>query len=161
MVVAFDGTDKAGKPQKGSFDFGPAQAHDLTIQQYIFATVELRIESGPQFQQCRDPPAGHNASFGGLQNAANDLEKRALAAPVRPHQAQRFPFFHVEGDVTQSPEISVERLGRKRQKLADAIGGTLIKAVEFGKILNEDQLRWWDQVGRLVKRHSSHTRAAG
>ena len=123
----------------GLVDFGAAQSHDLAVEIDVFPAGEFGIESGAELEQGRDAPARHHTSGGGLQNAADDLQQRALTATVGTHQAQGFALFDLKPDLAQRPEIGVAGRGA-RQKLAQAVGGAPVQAVELGNVLNEDQL---------------------
>ena len=124
----------------GAGDFGAAEPHDLAVQVDVFAAGELRVETGAQLQQGGDAPARHHAPGGGLQNAADNLQQGALAAPVGSHQAQGLALFELEPDVAQGPEIGVERAAAGQQ-LAQPVGRAPVQPVQFGDVLNEDQLR--------------------
>ena len=45
----------------------------------------------------------------------------------------------VEADVAQRPELGMQMIRKKRKDFADAIGGTLVEAVQFGNVLDENQ----------------------
>jgi hypothetical protein len=76
--------------------FRRGRSHDLAVDEDVFAPREFGIESGAQFQQRGDAPARHHASGGGLKNAADHLQQRALAAAVGSHQADHFAAIHAE-----------------------------------------------------------------
>ena len=122
----------------GALDFGAAQSHDFAVQEDVFAAGEFGVESRAQFQQRGDAPARHHASLGGLQDAGDDLQQRALAGPVGPYQRQRLAFFDLEADIAQRPKIAVELALDKRQRLAQAVGGTAVELVKFGYVLDQN-----------------------
>ena len=94
-----------------------ADPHDFAVDEDVFAAREFRIESGAQFQQRGDAPARHDAAGGGLQDSADDLKQRALAAAVRSHETDDFAALHAEGDIAQRPEIGVQRLAAQRDSV--------------------------------------------
>ena len=99
---------------------------------------EFGVEARAEFQQRRDAPARHNPSRGGLQDAADDLQQRALAAAVGSHQAEHFAAFDAEADVAQRPEIGVERLRIEGQQLRAGGRRDEIQAVKLGYVLNQN-----------------------
>ena len=97
-----------------------AQAHDFAVEVDVFAAGEFRIEARAEFEQRGDAPARHHASRGGLQDAADDLQQRALAAAVGTHQAEHLALFDLEADVLAAPR---NRCGARPRRAAVRAGG--------------------------------------
>jgi hypothetical protein len=121
-------------------DLRATQAQQLAIQVNVFASREFRVETRAQFQQRGDTSARHNPSRSGLQDAADDLQQRTLAASVRSHQRKHFAALHFEADVLESPEIGMARLGT-RKHFVQAIYRPAIEAIKLGDILYKDQIQ--------------------
>jgi len=119
--------------------FRAADTHHFAIDEDVFASREFGIETCAEFKQRRHPAPRHHTSLRWLQNAADDLEQRALPASVRSHQTDDFAFFHAETDVTQCPEVRVHRRAAQRIQLADSVPGSLIEPVQLRDVLNEQQ----------------------
>ena len=93
----------------GAVDFGAAESHDLAVEVDVLAAGEFGVESGAEFEQGGDAPAGDDASRGGLENAADDLEQRALAAAVGADEAETSRPFRASKPMSLSAQKSVWR----------------------------------------------------
>src|SRR5262249_44910693 len=111
------------------------------VEKDVFAAGEFGVESGSKFEEGGDAAGGFDEAFGGLQDAGDDLEQRALAASVGADETERFAPLDVEGDVAERPEIGVERAGAG-EKLAQTVGGLAVEAVKLGDVLSVNQIRW-------------------
>jgi hypothetical protein len=65
-------------------DLATSHAEYCSVEEDVFATGEFRMKADPHFQKSTNAAAEHDPAFGRLSNTAEDLEKRTLAAPLRP-----------------------------------------------------------------------------
>ena len=110
---------------------GAADAHDLAVDENVFAAGELRIETRAQFEQRGHSSTRDDAACRRLEDPADHLKQGALAAAVRTHQTDDFAALDAERDVPQCPEIGVQRLVTQRIQFADAVERRLIQPVEL------------------------------
>ena len=142
MYAIFEDGSRQYRVEAGStvvIDFRAAEPHNLAVQIDVLPAGELGIETSAELQQGRNPSARHYASGSGLQDAADDLQQRAFAAPVGPDQAQDFAFFQIEADIFESPEIPV-MFSSAGQEFEQAVRRPPIEAVELRDVLDEDQV---------------------
>ena len=138
-VQKFPNIGEGRNRRERALDGPAAQAHDLAVEKYVLPAGEFRIESRAQLEQRRDAPLRDHASAGGRQNSADNLQECALPASIGTHEAQHLSALEVEADIAQRPEIGMQTIRKKRKDFADAIGGTLVEAVQFGNVLDENQ----------------------
>ena len=86
-------------------DFCGAHAEDGAAHEDIFASGELGVETGADFEKAADAAVKLGVSFGGAGDARQDFQQRAFAGAVAADQAHHFAFFYVEGDVLQRPDV--------------------------------------------------------
>ena len=86
-------------------DFCGAHAEDGAAHEHIFASGELGVETGADFEKAADAAVKLGVSFGGAGDAGEDFQQRALAGAVAADQADHFAFFYVEADVFQRPDV--------------------------------------------------------
>ncbi len=91
------------------------------VQIHIIAARKLRIETGAELQQRRDPAIHIHRAGGWLQNTRADLQERALAAAIFADDAKGFAADDFEADVAQRPVILM--------KLAAVKGGKFLQTV--------------------------------
>src|SRR5262249_44945176 len=63
------------------------------------------MKSGADLEKASDPPAQPRPTFGGLRDAAENLEQRALASPMSSDDTDSLAFLHLEADIFQRPEF--------------------------------------------------------
>jgi glutaminyl-peptide cyclotransferase len=119
---------------------GTADTHNFAIDEDVLAPRELGIEAGAEFEQRGDAATSDDAPGGRLENAADDLQQRALAAAVGSDQADDFAAFDAEGDIAQSPEVGVQGFAPERIQFANAIERRPVKAIELRNVLDEQQV---------------------
>ncbi len=73
------------------------------VQIYVFAAREFGIEAGAEFEERRDAAVNRNRPGARLQNAGADLQERAFAASVFPHDAKCFAAVHFEATGLAAP----------------------------------------------------------
>ena len=71
------------------------------------------MEARADFEQTCEPPAQDGPAAGGLGDAAEYLEERALASAVATDDTKDFAAFYLEADITESPELVGCRRGRR------------------------------------------------
>ena len=79
-------------------------AEDRGVEVDVVAAGELRVEAGAGRDQAGDPAAGEHLAGVGPHHAVDQLEQRALAGAVEPHQADRLALLDGEGDVVDGQE---------------------------------------------------------
>jgi|SRR6516162_2145221 len=65
----------------------------------IFATGEFRVEPPAHLEQACDPSAENHPARGRFGDAAEDLEKHALAGSIAPDGSQYLAAFNLEADI--------------------------------------------------------------
>src|SRR5581483_5128816 len=85
-------------------DFALGHSEDGAVEVDVFAAGEFGVEPGADFAQAGDAAADDGPAGGGLGDAAEDFEERALAGSVAADDPQHFPFLHLERDVFQGPD---------------------------------------------------------
>ena len=123
----------------GPVDFGAAQAHDFAVEVDVFAAGEFGVEAGAELEQGGDAAARDDAAGGGLQDAADDLEERALAASIGADEAEGLTLLELEADIAQGPKIGMPRAGTGQQ-LAQPVCRAAVQTIQLGDVLNEDQI---------------------
>ena len=83
----------------------PGQAKDRRVEIDVFTASEILVEARPQFKECRQPSAASHRAGGGLKDASDHLEQRALARSVVPDKADRRSQVDIEIHVLQCPEV--------------------------------------------------------
>ena len=86
-------------------DFCGAHAEDGAAHEDIFASCELGVETGADFEKAADAAVKLGVSFGGAGDAGQDFQQRAFAGAVAADQAHHFAFFYVKVDVLQRPDV--------------------------------------------------------
>ncbi len=82
-----------------------AQPEHGRVEEDVLATGEVRVESRTELEQRGDAPALLDRARRRLDDAADDLQQRALAGAVVPDQADRAAGADVETDVAERPEV--------------------------------------------------------
>src|SRR5690606_5410816 len=70
----------------------------------VLTPRDLRVEAGAELDQRGDAPAHVERAGGGLADAGDALQERALATPVAADDAVRPAGLHVERHVVERPE---------------------------------------------------------
>src|SRR5437667_11505551 len=86
-------------------DFGACHAQNGAIQKNVFAAGKLGMKTGTNLEQTRDSTTNADAPFGGLRNAAEDLQKSRLAAAIAADDAHYLASTNFEIDVAERPDI--------------------------------------------------------
>ena len=93
-------------------------AENRSVDVDVFASSQIRMETGPHFQQARDPAVHFGAPLGWIGDPAQDLQQRALAGTVSSNDSDHVSSIDLEGDVAQCPNhISIVRRRKPRQVL--------------------------------------------
>jgi hypothetical protein len=74
-----------------------------------------------------------------LEDTADDLEERALAAAVGSDDAEDFAAFDGEVDVAEGPEFLAGSGAAEGEGFDQAVHGALVEAVGSGDVLNVEQ----------------------
>jgi hypothetical protein len=80
-------------------------SQDRPVEEHVLAPRQLRMESGADFQEARDPAAQFDPAFRWFADPRQQFQQRAFAGPVLPDDADDLPRLHVERDVPQRPEV--------------------------------------------------------
>ena len=73
-------------------DLGLAHAEDGAVQEHVLAAGQLGMEAGADLEERAHAAQDLDAPFGGLRDAREDLQERALAGAVAPDDADRLAF---------------------------------------------------------------------
>jgi len=114
------------------------EAKDLTIQEDVFASGELRIKACSQFQQRGNSPASDYTACCRLQNSADDLKQRTLPAAIRSDETDNFASFHRETNVSKRPKVFVKLVTLKWDLFTEPVNRTSIKPVKLGNVLYKE-----------------------
>ena len=120
---------------EGGVDFFAGESQDFPIEIYVLAPAEFRIEAGPKLQQRGDPARAKHSSRGWLQDAADHLQKGALAGSIGPQDGHHFAPANLEAYIPQRPKFGRSALP-PRQNVQHAVGGMLVEGVSLGNVLN-------------------------
>ena len=102
---------------------------------------ELRVESGPEFEQCRQAPSDDHLPLGRRQRPGDDLQQRRLAGAVAAEEADGLAAAHLERHVAQGPELAMVGADAGGQELAQPVARTLVNLVDLADVLrNDDQV---------------------
>ncbi|MNZ87283.1 hypothetical protein D3C78_1061350 [compost metagenome] len=82
-------------------DFPHADAHQHAHPNNIFITGELRIHSGPQFQNGGDAPFSDNFTCGRSIDASHCAQHRAFSGAIVANQRHRIALFQGERNIFQ------------------------------------------------------------
>ena len=144
--VFFDGTVDEVADFREGFDgrqvalhFGAGDAHDFAVNEDVFAPGEFRIEACAEFEERRNASAGNDASGGGLKDAADDLQQRALSAAIGADEADDFAAIDAERNIPQRPEVLVEGGAAEGVEFANPVKRSLVESIAFGDVLNQQQ----------------------
>src|SRR6516164_5542789 len=69
-------------------DFAPSHAQDGAVQENVLASRQLRVKPGADFEEACDTSPNHSPPLRRLGNAAEDLEKSALAGAITTNDAE-------------------------------------------------------------------------
>ena len=125
---------------KGVVQFLARQSQDLAVEIDIFAAAEFWIEARAQFQQRGDAPGTENTAAGWLQDAADDLQQRALSGAVRTKKREYFALFDAQVDIAESPELAFILLDSAKAPRTRC-EGVVVKMIDLGDILDGDHNR--------------------
>lgn len=113
-------------------------AQDRGVQIDVIAARKFRIESGAQFEESRHPSADFHAARAGLQDAGADLQQRALAAAILPHQAERLAAAHFESDIAQGPVVLMKPAPVKCRDFFQTVARSGVDGVALGNVRKFD-----------------------
>src|SRR5436309_13253833 len=77
-------------------DVGVFHTEDRAIEVNVFAAGKLVVKTGADFEQCADAAINVGVSGGGLGNARENLEERALTRAVAPDDPDYFALLDFE-----------------------------------------------------------------
>ena len=98
---------------------------DRAVEVEVVPPGELGVEAGAGRDQAGDPAPGQDRAGVGAHDAVDQLEQRALAGAVEPHQADRLALLDGERDVVDRPEVSLSGSPEpSRPPSASGCGGT-------------------------------------
>src|ERR1700722_4224836 len=86
-------------------DLAAGHSEYRAIEEDVFATGELRVKASPDLKEAGDAASEHRSPPGRLGNAAEDLQKCALARAVAADNAKYLALLDLEADVLQRPEL--------------------------------------------------------
>ncbi len=114
-------------------DLRALHAEDGAVEKNIFATGELRVKAGADFEEARDAAAKGNAAGGGLGDARENFQERGFARTVAADDADDLAPPDVEGDVLQRPKIFFGGRGAAartaREESAQTVGEPIAQGV--------------------------------
>src|SRR5205085_84245 len=110
-----------------SFHFRRREAEDRGVQGGVVAAGELWMKAGAQLENGRDGPLRLDRAARRPRDAAQELEKRALAGAVLTDDADRLAALDLERHVLQRGEHRMSRA--PREELDQPIGGPRIDVV--------------------------------
>src|SRR5258708_39720940 len=106
LVDELPDVGESGDLVGAALHLGMAEAHDRAVEEDVLPARELRVEAAAQLEQ-RGDAAGHpHLTRCGGQDSREDLEERALAAPIPPDDTHGLATTQLEGDAPQGPEVS-------------------------------------------------------
>ena len=85
------------------------EAEDRAVEVDVLSPGQLRVEAGAEFEQSGHLAGDADATAVGPEDLGDAFQQRALPRPVLTDQAERLAFLHLEGDVTQGPELLERR----------------------------------------------------
>ena len=89
-----------------------AHSENGAIEKDVVAAGELRMKTGSHLKQAADASLYPHPAGGWGRDSRNDFEQRGFSRAVGPDDCERLPFFDLEGNVLQGPEIAFfSRLG--------------------------------------------------
>src|SRR5581483_9195347 len=83
----------------------PLHAENRGIEENIVPPRELRVKASAQLEQCRYSTIHADGTAGWGEDSSNELEKRALAGPIRADNPKRHATLNVVRHALQSPEF--------------------------------------------------------
>src|SRR5207248_9705321 len=86
-------------------DLSLAHAENRTVKKNVFAAGQLRVKTGPDFQQTRHSRAHHNLSFSRIGDSRNYFQQRTLACSVAANDANDVALVDVKRNIFQRPEV--------------------------------------------------------
>src|ERR1700730_16681932 len=91
------------------FDFLSRHAQNCPIEEYIFPSGQVGMETGPDLQQAGDTSAQDHLAAGRPGNSREDLEQGGFARSISSDNADHFASLHFERDFAERPELVFRR----------------------------------------------------
>src|SRR5581483_9851544 len=89
-----------------ALDLPPLHAEDGAVEVDVLAPRELGVEARADLEQGAHAPAGARQARGGLGDARQDPQQRALAGAVEADHAEHLAPVDVQVDVAQGPHLA-------------------------------------------------------
>ena len=106
--------------------------------------VNSGLKPAPSSSSAETRPFTATVPDGGLQNAGDDLQQRALAGAVLADDAEGLAALDLEADIVQRPEILVALQPVEGQQLLEPVAGRFVDRVALGNALEFDGIHGWE-----------------
>ena len=114
------------------------ESHDGPLHHDVLAAGELRVEPRAQLEERRHPALHGDPAVSRLDDAGDHLQERALAGTVHADDPQRGALPDLNGDVPESPEVTVIRAPSPPEGFEEAMAGVCVDPVRLGDGLDVD-----------------------